>query len=178
MSENIPAATTTSDSLAGKYLTFELCKEVFGLRILKVREIIGLMDITKVPRTPQYIRGVINLRGKVIPVIDLRRKFGMNAADDTDQTCIIVAELQLHDSACQMGVLVDAVSEVLDIAEDHIESTPAFGGDVQIDFIQGIAKLQDKVTLLLDIDRVVDTVAIDNMNLVAAATDTTHHAVA
>ncbi len=139
---------------AGKYLTFRLAAEEYGLEILKVREIIGLMNITQVPRTPEYIRGVINLRGKVIPVLDLRNKFGMGKTEDTEETCIIVVEVNLEDESVMMGTVVDAVSEVLDIQADEIEDAPAFGIDVDTKFILGIGKVKNEVKILLDIDEV------------------------
>lgn len=141
-------------SLAGKYLTFRLGPEEFGLEILQVREIIGLMDITQVPRTPEFVRGVINLRGKVIPVVDLRQKFGMEAVEDTSQTCIIVVEVQRGDTALPMGVVVDEVSEVRDVSGDQIDPTPAFGAAVNTEFILGMGKVGATVVMLLDIDRV------------------------
>jgi len=135
---------------AGKYLTFVLAGEEYGLEILKVREIIGIMPITAVPRTPEFVKGVINLRGKVIPVIDLRLKFGLPAAEQTDETCIIVVDV----GQMEMGVIVDRVSEVLDIAGEDIEDAPSFGAAVQTDFILGMGKSEDKVTILLDISKV------------------------
>lgn len=141
-------------SLEGKYLTFRLAGEEYGLEILRVREIIGLMEITAVPRTPEYIRGVINLRGKVIPVVDLRKKFDMDGADDTEQTCIIVVEVASRDDAVEMGILVDSVSEVLDIGGDEIQETPSFGEEVDTDFILGLARQRGAVKILLNIEKV------------------------
>ncbi len=137
-------------SHAGKYLSFFLGDEEYGLKILKVREIIGLMEITSVPQTPGFIKGVVNLRGKVIPVIDLRLKFGMEPAEYTDETCIIVVDI----GHAMMGILVDTVSEVLDIAEDQIEPSPSFGSKINTDFILGMGKIKDQVKILLEIDRV------------------------
>jgi len=156
------------DNRAGKYLTFRLAQEQYGLEILKVREIIGLMDLTKVPKTPHDIRGVINLRGKVIPVLDLRLKFGMEAKQDTEETCIIVVDIAGEDGSILMGILVDAVSEVLDIQSSEIEDAPTFGADVDTRFILGIGKVKNTVKILLDIDRVltgVDLASMDNINL-------------
>ncbi len=133
-----------------KYLTFTLGDEEYGLEILKVREIIGLMEITNVPRMPNFVRGVINLRGKVIPVIDLRQKFGMERADNTKETCIIVVDLD----GLLMGIVVDKVSEVLDIQEQDIEETPTFGVSVDTEFIMGIGKAKGKIVIVLDIRRV------------------------
>ena len=146
---------------AGKYLTFKLAEEEYGLEILKVKEIIGLMSITRVPRTPDYIRGVINLRGKVIPVMDLRTKFGMETTEDTEETCIIVVDVARGDHSVLMGILVDSVSEVLDIAAEEIEDAPSFGADVNTEFILGMGKTKDKVIILLNIDKVLETKEIE-----------------
>ncbi len=142
-------ASTGSSELGGKYLTFLLDDEEYGLEILKVREIIGIMDITKVPRTPAFVEGVINLRGKVIPVIDLRSKFGLKRAEYNDQTCIIVVDVGLL-----MGIIVDTVNEVHDIPSASIEPAPRFGAAVDTSFILGMGKIKDDVKILLDIDRV------------------------
>jgi purine-binding chemotaxis protein CheW len=142
-------------SLSGKYMTFKLADEGYGLEILKVREIIRVLEITRVPRAPAYIRGVINLRGKVIPVVDLRLQFGMPAAKTTDQTVIIVVQCAVDGRALTMGVLVDQVLEVLAIEAGQIEPPPAFGsGAVRSDFILGIGKAAERVIFLLDIGRV------------------------
>lgn len=133
----------------GKYLTFVLGGEEYGLEILKVREIIGLMEITSVPQTPVFIKGVINLRGKVIPVIDLRLKFGMEEAEPTEETCIIVVDI----GGAMIGILVDTVSEVLHVMTDQIEPPPSFGGSIDTGFILGMGKIKGKVKILLDIDR-------------------------
>ncbi len=129
----------------GKYLTFALGPEEYGLEILKVREIIGYMDITAVPQTPDDVKGVINLRGQVIPVIDLRAKFGMPAAETTDQTCIIVVEIEQNDRKFSTGIVVDHVQEVLDIAGADIEDAPKFDTNVATDFILGMGKIGDSV---------------------------------
>jgi len=138
----------------GKYLTFTLANEDYGLEILKVREIIGMMDITQVPQTPEYVKGVINLRGRVIPVLDLRLKFGLEAAEYGERTCIIVVEVQSEVGPVQMGVVVDSVSEVLNINGDDIEPPPSFGSRLKTQFILGIAKAKGTIKILLDIDRV------------------------
>ena len=138
----------------GKYLTFALGPEEYGLEILKVREIIGYMDITAVPQTPEYVKGVINLRGQVIPVIDLRAKFGMETTDVTEETCIIVVEITQGSRKFNTGIVVDHVSEVLDIAGDDIEESPQFGASVNTDFILGMGKIENSVKILLDIDKV------------------------
>ena len=141
--------------LAGKYLTFKLMGEEYGIEILKVKEIIGLMDITDVPRMPGYIRGVINLRGKVIPVVDLRTKFGMMSTEDTEETCIIVVDVvEQKEQSSMTGILVDTVSEVLEISSDQIESAPSFGASVDMDFITGMAKIGEGVKILLDVVKV------------------------
>jgi purine-binding chemotaxis protein CheW len=144
------AGQSSGASRGGKFLTFFLAGEEYGLEILKVQEIIGMMDITPVPRSPDYIRGVINLRGKVIPIVDLRLRFGMESAERTSETCIIVVEA----NRVQTGIVVDQVSEVLNIPSDEIEDAPAFGSEVRTDYILGIGKADGRVKLLLDIDRV------------------------
>jgi purine-binding chemotaxis protein CheW len=138
----------------GKYLTFTLADEEYGIGILKVKEIIGMMAITSVPRTPEFVKGVINLRGKVIPVIDLRLKFGMDAIQYTDRTCIIVVEIDANDMTIQIGIVVDSVSEVLNIKEEEIEKAPSFGTSINTDYILGMAKIDSGVKILLDIDKV------------------------
>ena len=141
-------------SRGGKYLTFRLGGEEYGLEILKVREIIGLMEITVVPRTPSYVRGVINLRGKIIPVVDLRVKFGMAAIENTEETCIIVVDVLRKGKNVEMGILVDKVSEVLDITNAEIEDAPVFGNGFDTEFILGMAKTKQSVKILLNIDAV------------------------
>ena len=138
----------------GKYLTFSLAGEEYGIGILKVKEIIGMMPITTVPRTPGFLKGVINLRGKVIPVVDLRLKFGMKEMSYTERTCIIVAEMQGGSGNIQMGIVVDSVSEVLNIKGMDVEETPAFGAKLDTDYILGMAKMNGGVKILLDIDKV------------------------
>ena len=138
----------------GKYLTFSLGKEEYGLGILKVKEIIGLMPITTVPRTPAFVKGVINLRGKVIPVVDLRLKFEMEEIAYTERTCIIVVEIAASGGAIPMGIVVDSVSEVLNIKQGEIEDTPTFGSRLNMEYILGMAKTGGGVKILLDIDKV------------------------
>lgn len=138
----------------GKYLTFALAQEEYGLEILKVREIIGYMDITAVPQTPRHVKGVINLRGQVIPVIDLRSKFGMETAEITEESCIIVVEISKVSSSFSTGIVVDHVQEVLDIGGQDIEEAPQFGSSVNTNFILGMGKIGDSVKILLDIDKV------------------------
>ncbi len=143
---------------AGKYLTFFLASEEYGVEILKVHEIIGMLPITRVPRTPSFVCGVINLRGKVIPIIDLRERFGM-PTELAAEACIIV--VQVH--GMQLGVVVDKVSEVLSIAEGDLEPTPSFGVDVNTEFLLGIAKGDGRVRLLLDIDRVLNATEVQSV---------------
>ncbi|MCK4625136.1 MAG: purine-binding chemotaxis protein CheW [Phycisphaerae bacterium] len=154
MSEQATITQEQQTQKAGKYLTFVLAGEEYGLEILRVREIIGYMDITAVPQTPDYVKGVINLRGQVIPVVDLRTKFGMETAEQTEETCIIVVEISQGDHSISTGIVVDRVSEVLDIASGDIEDPPDFGSRVDTDFILGMGKIGDSVKILLDIDKV------------------------
>jgi len=142
---------------SGKYLTFRLAHEEYGLQILKVQEIIGMMDVTRVPRMPEFMRGVINLRGKIIPVVDLRLKFGMEAKEVTDKTCIIVVQLAGATLEMTTGVLVDEVSEVMDIEAEQIEPPSTFGASVNTEFILGMGKVGKQVLMMLDIDRVLST---------------------
>ncbi|MCX5846827.1 MAG: chemotaxis protein CheW [Deltaproteobacteria bacterium] len=142
----------------GKYLTFGLGSEEYGLEILKVKEIIGIMNITSVPQTPKYVKGVINLRGKVIPVIDLRLKFGMDVIDYDDRTCIIVVDIAgSTGKKIVMGIVVDSVSEVLNIKGEEIADTPTFGVRLDTDYILGMAKVKGGVKILLDINKVLTT---------------------
>ena len=138
----------------GKYLTFILADEEYGIGILKIKEIIGMMPVTTVPQTPDFVKGVINLRGKVIPVMDLRLRFGMDAIDYTERTCIIVVEIEGSTGTIQIGIVVDSVSEVLNIKGEDIEDTPTFGTKLNTDYILGMAKMEGGVKILLDIDRV------------------------
>lgn len=138
----------------GKYLTFVLADEEYGIGILKIKEIIGMMPITPVPKTPEHVKGVINLRGKVIPVVDLRLRFGMDEADYTERTCIIVVEIEGLADIILIGIVVDAVSEVLNIKGGDIEETPTFGTKVNTEYILGMAKMEGGVKILLDIDTV------------------------
>jgi purine-binding chemotaxis protein CheW len=143
----------------GKYLTFGLGREEYGLEILKVREIFGYMDITAVPHTPAHVKGVINLRGQVISVIDLRSRFDMPATERTEKTCIIVVELNAHGQRINMGIIVDRVSEVLNIPGAQIEDAPSFGTRIDTSFILGMGKIGSSVKLLLDIDNILTSSA-------------------
>ena len=157
MAESAKATEQTGKGMGdkeGKYLTFSLAGEEYGIGILKVKEIIGMMPITTVPRTPGFLKGVINLRGKVIPVVDLRLKFGMEEMSYTERTCIIVAEMLGTSGPIQMGIVVDSVSEVLNIKGMDVEETPAFGAKLDTDYILGLAKMNGGVKILLDIDKV------------------------
>ncbi len=149
-----PPPTVSGTDRSGKYLIFHLGEEEFGTQILKVREIIGLQDITPVPQTPSYIKGVINLRGKVIPVVDLRLKFGMPEEAYTPRTCIIVVHMQIAGTTVLTGVVVDGVAEVLNVAAAEIEDTPDFGEQTDTGYLLGMAKSKGKVKILLDIDQV------------------------
>lgn len=151
----------------GKYLTFSLEEEEYGIGILKVKEIIGMMPITSVPRTQQFVKGVINLRGKVIPIVDLRAKFGMNSIPYTERTCIIVVEINASDAVVLIGIVVDAVSEVLNIHGDEIQDTPAFGTHLDTQYIMGMAKVEGAVKILLNIDRVLSRADIQGFQSVA-----------
>lgn len=156
------------DQQEGKYLTFSLGKEDYGISILKVKEIIGVMDVTSVPKTPEYIKGVINLRGTVIPLMDLRLKLGMEETTFTERTCIIVVEININNESKQMGVLVDSVSEVLNIEPGQLQEALTYGAKAEGDFIEGMGKINDKVIMLLNIEKIVTTEEIinllDNMN--------------
>lgn len=152
----------TSQGKGGKYLTFKLGREEYGLSLIRVREIIALMDITAVPLAPSYVRGVMNLRGRVIPVVDLRKKFGMDPTDDHDRKCIIVVDVMGGDTSIQMSVLVDAVSEVLHIASEEIEDAPPFRSGVHTTFIHGIAKAKTGVKILLDVDIILSNISPPN----------------
>lgn len=145
-----------STDLAGKYLTFRLGEEVYGIEILRIQEIIGLLPITRIPHLSDHIRGVINLRGKVIPIMDLARRFGMPDQEDTPLTCIIVAELVRGGSAVTMGIVVDEVSEVIDISAESIEGPPDLGSSVNCNFLSGMGKVGEIVVILLDVTKVLE----------------------
>ena len=137
-----------------QYLTFKLADEVFALDVAKVREILEYTGITKVPRTPDFVRGVINLRRSVVPVIDLRLKFGMSATEHTVNTCIVVVEVQLEDEALILGALADSVQEVVEMEPEQIEAAPHIGTHLNTDFIRGMGKLDNRFIMILDIDKV------------------------
>ena len=147
---------TAAQHATAKFLTFVLGDESYGIPVLKIREIIRMTDITAVPRMPEYIKGVINLRGKVIPIVDLRMKFGLANVAATERTCIVVVQVTLaNGNSPQMGLIVDAVEEVLNINGTDIEETPDFGGKVDTEYMIGMAKVRGAVKTLLDIDKIV-----------------------
>lgn len=151
----------------GKYLTFSLNNEEYGIGILKIKEIIGMMPITTVPQTPDFVKGVINLRGKVIPVMDLRLRFNMEAIDYTERTCIIVVEIEAGTGTVQIGIVVDSVSEVLNVKEEDTEDTPTFGTQLNTEYILGMAKMEGGVKILLDIDKVLNQQELNLLGEVA-----------
>jgi purine-binding chemotaxis protein CheW len=167
LQQGLPQAGASTAARDGKYLTFTLGEEEYGIGILKIKEIIGMMPITPVPRTPAHVKGVVNLRGKVIPVVDLRLRFGMEAIPYTERTCIIVVETTGVFGKVQIGTVVDAVSEVLSIKGDETEDTPEFGTNVDTEFILGIAKTEAGVKILLDIDCVLGAEEVSNPETVA-----------
>jgi len=158
--ETMDQAAKAIDDKDGKYLTFNMDNEEYGIGILKIKEINGMMPITTVPQTPAFVKGVINLRGKVIPVVDLRARFGMDTIDYTERTCIIVVEIEGNGETVQIGIVVDSVSEVLNIKGEDIEATPTFGTKLNTDYILGMAKMEGGVKILLDIDKVLSAAEI------------------
>ncbi len=157
------SAVSQTSNHEGKYLTFALGKEDYGIEILKVREIIGMMSITHVPQVPNYIKGVINLRGKVIPIINLRAKFNMDEIEHTAETCIIVVDID----GILIGLLIDKVNDVLNINGESIEPPPQFGSTIDTDFILGIGKVSENMKILLNINKVLKedvAVAVDIAN--------------
>lgn len=137
-----------------QYLTFKLDSEIFALDVATVREVLDFTTVTKIPRTPEFMRGVINLRGSVVPVVDLRLAFGMSATEKTVNTCIIVVELRLDGETTVMGALADSVEEVIDLEPEHIQPAPQIGTSVRTDFIRGMGKRDSQFLMILDIDRV------------------------
>jgi purine-binding chemotaxis protein CheW len=158
-----------ADPRTGKYLTFVLGREEFAIKVLKVREIMGIQDITAVPQTPVYVKGVINLRGKVIPVVDLRLKFCLPEVEYTQRTCIIVVQVQTAGVHVLTGIVVDEVSEVLNLAAADIEDTPDFGEGAAsaASYLLGMAKVKDKVKILLDIDQVLSGQELRGLDILA-----------
>jgi purine-binding chemotaxis protein CheW len=156
MTNTVANTNTTNRAKPGKYLAFGLGHESYAVDVLKIREIIRLQSITHVPRLPNYIKGVINLRGKIIPVLDLRIKFDLPNTEATERTCIIVVHVVLPSGvSMQMGMVVDEVDEVLNIAQNDIEETPDFGTRLDTEYILGMAKVKGTVKTLLDIDRII-----------------------
>jgi purine-binding chemotaxis protein CheW len=145
---------TAESSETNQYLTFNLDGEVFGLAILKVREVLDFTSITRVPQTPPYMRGVINLRGSVVPVMDLRLKFNMAQTEKTVNTCIIITEVELNGELVVLGALADSVQEVVDLDASQIEPPPHMGTRLRTEFIKGMGKHGDNFIIVLDIDRV------------------------
>ena len=160
VANNAQPKTKNADNQGGKFLTFFLQNEEYGIEILRVQEIIGLMPVTRIPRTPDFVRGVINLRGKIIAVTDLRKKFEMDEIEQTSETCIIVVQT----NGMEIGVMVDKVSEVLDIAASEIENTPAFGASVPTEFLLGIGNTQGGVRLLLNIEKILADQQLVDLN--------------
>ncbi|HKW97097.1 MAG TPA: chemotaxis protein CheW [Bryobacteraceae bacterium] len=160
------SSAVKTDERAGKYLTFHLGREEFAIQVLKVREIMGIQEITAVPQTPGYVKGVINLRGKVVPVVDLRLKFTLPEMEYTQRTCIIVVQVRLESGVMLMGIVVDGVSEVLNLAAGDIEDTPEFGSGVVTPYLLGMAKNKGKVKILLDIDQVLSTQELQGLESV------------
>jgi purine-binding chemotaxis protein CheW len=146
--------TETKETQENTYLTFYLDEELFGLNIHLVREVLEYTSITKVPMTADFMRGVINVRGHVVPVVDLRRKFGLKEMEQTVNTCIIIVELEVEGESSTMGALVDGVQEVLNIQQEQIEASPRLGSKINTRFIQGIAKLEDRFIIMLDIQEI------------------------
>lgn len=169
--EKKEAGSSAADQRVGKYLTFLLGHEEFAIRVLKVREIMGIQDITAVPQTPGYVKGVINLRGKVIPVVDLRLKFCLPEKEYTQRTCIIVVQVQAGGVSMLTGIVVDEVSEVLNLAAGDIEDTPDFGegANSATAYLLGMAKVKGKVKILLDIDRVLSSQELHGIEALAQA---------
>jgi purine-binding chemotaxis protein CheW len=165
--KTMDAAVNIMAEREGKYLTFTLAEEEYGIGILKIKEIIGMMPITSVPQTPEFVKGVINLRGKVIPVMDLRLKFGMEEMDYTERTCIIVVEIDGPAGTVMIGIVVDSVSEVLNIKGDNIEDAPTFGANLNTEYILGMAKMEGGVKILLDINQVLNTREIEMLDKAA-----------
>ncbi len=178
IANSLANALEDSEGKDNKFLTFCLGQEEYGVEILKVREIIGIIGITPVPQLPDYVKGVINLRGKIIPVLELRSKFALPSVEYTEATCVIVVEVSEDDEAehFQMGVIVDSVSEVLDIARDDIEPAPKFGDGLSTEYILGMGKVSDgdreKVVLLLDIDKVLTETEMESIRSASSSGDT------
>ena len=156
MTDNEATTPTAAKFKTGKYLTFTLGEEFYGVAVLKIREIIRMQKITPVPHVPAHVKGVINLRGKVIPVVDMRLKFSLGNDEVTERTCIVVVQITKADKTnANVGLVVDAVEEVVTIQAEDVEETPDLGSQFENEYILGIAKIKGEVKTLLDIDRVV-----------------------
>jgi len=164
------SADANAQAMAGKYLTFHLDQEVFGLEIMKVQEIIGLQPITHIPQVPGYVRGIINLRGRIVPVIDLRLRFGLPAVADTGKSCIIVVDVRAAARSLSVGLLVDEVAEVLHIAANSAEHVSHFAGNIAMEYILGVGVVQDAVKMLLDIDKVMTFEEVKAIHATSAVT--------
>lgn len=162
----LPAALSSDTEPVSQYLTFVLSAEIFAMGILAIKEIIEYANLTEVPMMPGYVRGVINLRGSVVPVIDLSVRFGKPASPVTKRTCIVIIEIVANGERHVLGVVVDAVNAVLDIPSTEIEPPPAFGASIRTDFIQGMGKVNGKLVILLDVDHVL---AADEMDVLTEA---------
>lgn len=157
MSSSVIAAVARQEGVTGKYLTFRLGEEEYGIGVIRVREIMGLQHITPVPQTPKHVRGVINLRGKVIAVVDMREKLGFEPKDYDKRTCIVVVNANIAGEDTMTGVVVDSVTEVVQIGAEDVEDPPSFGSGVETHYLRGLARTGDRVKLLLDIDQVLDS---------------------
>jgi purine-binding chemotaxis protein CheW len=168
MSGNVisPVAARGVDQRAGKYLIFRLGSEEFGISVLQAREILSLQEITAVPNTPEHVKGVINLRGKIIPVVELRRKFRMPAGDYSANTCIIVAQVNRGQESMQIGMVVDSVCEVANLHANEIEDAPDFGETVDTPWLMGIARKKNGVRILLHVDQVLSSSELDGLEAV------------
>jgi purine-binding chemotaxis protein CheW len=149
-----------------QYLTFRLDEEVFALDIAQVREVLDYTNITRVPRTPEFMRGVINLRGSVVPVVDMRLKFGMTKTEQTVNTCIIIAEISIDGDTTVLGALADSVQEVIELSAEQIEPAPRIGTRLRTEFIRGMGKRDEEFVIILDIDRIFSA---DELSLVQDA---------
>lgn len=171
LSGDVPAATAAGVSLQGEqaqYLTFVLGKEVFAIGILSIKEILEYGQVTSVPMMPEFIRGVINLRGAVVPAVDLAARFGGRPTEVTKRTCIVIIEVAGEESRLEVGVVVDAVSAVLEIPDSEIEPPPSFGAKIRTDFIKGMGKVDGKFVIILDVDKVL---SVEDMMLVSRAAE-------
>ena len=170
---NLPVSSQKQSAVAeqaqddeGQYLTFTLGKEMFAIGILNIKEILEFGSLTSVPMMPEFIRGVINLRGAVVPVVDLAARFGGQPTEETKRTCIVIIEVTTEDGRQDIGVVVDAVSEVLEIPDSEIEPAPSFGAKIRADFIQGMGKVNGKFVIILAVDKVL---SIDELAMVSQA---------